>query len=359
MTETDGMEKQGAGPLIAGVEAGGSKIVVGLARMDRAGGAPVPLERAVVPTGTPGTSLPAAREALTALTARYGGPAAIAAVGIASFGPVILDRTRADFGRIGRTPKPHWQGTDIYGAFSMLAPEATALDTDVAGAALAEHFWGASSVMTGSGITGSGDEGRGGLTAYVTVGTGIGAGVAGDAGPLKGAGHYEMGHIPVTRDRRDGRRDPYLGLCPFHRDCLEGMACGPAILDRWGMPLSDLPAGHDGADLIAHYLGQLAVTLVYVHAPERLVFGGGVMKTPGLIARVRGETAARLAGYPAGGPLIGPDANWAGPEADWTGPGANNLAGYIVAPALGDDAGLIGAFALGAFALGAFALGAA
>lgn len=346
MTETDGMEKQGAGPLIAGVEAGGSKIVVGLARMDRTGEAPVPLERAVVPTGTPETSLPAAREALTALTARHGGPAAIAAVGIASFGPVILDRSRADFGRIGRTPKPHWQGADIYGAFRMLAPEATALDTDVAGAALAEHFWGAGSAMTGSGMTGSGDGGRGGLTAYVTVGTGIGAGVAGDTGPLKGAGHYEMGHIPVTRDRRDGRRDPYPGLCPFHRDCLEGMACGPAILDRWGMPLSDLPPGHDGADLIAHYLGQLAVTLVYVHAPERLVFGGGVMKTPGLIARVRGETAARLAGYPAGGPQIGPEANWGGPEAD-------TLAGYIVPPALGDDAGLIGSFALGAFALGA------
>ena len=166
--------------------------------------------------------------------------------------------------------------------------------------------------------------------AYTTVGTGIGTGVVRDGRPLMGISHYESGHIPMARD---AARDPFPGHCPYHGDCLEGLAAGPAITARWGQSLSQLGSPDDKVDLIAGYIAQLATALVLLHMPDRLIFGGGVMKAPGLLDAVRRETQRRLGGYVQHPAL---DAG---------------LERYIVLPGLGDEAGITGAIALGRQAL--------
>ncbi len=232
----------------------------------------------------------------------------VARIGVASFGPVEIDRTSPEYGSILKTPKPGWSGVNFLEQLAPLGASVT-VETDVNGAALAEYAHGA-----GRGLT---------SLAYVTVGTGIGVGVVKNGEPLSGIGHYEMGHI---RPPHDTVRDPFEGRCPFHGDCLEGLACGPAITDRWGAPLSEL--GSDAVALESEYLSHLALTIILTHMPERIVFGGGVMKTPGLIEKLREDTALLLGGYIQAAAISG------------------SLAEYIVSPALGDLAGITGAMAL-------------
>jgi fructokinase len=191
------------------------------------------------------------------------------------------------------------------------------VDTDVNGAALGEWESGA---------------GQGCKTlAYTTIGTGVGCGVLREGKSLMGFSHYEGGHIGVAHD---WAADPYAGFCPFHGACLEGLAAGPAIKARWGKSLSELASPKAEIELIADYIAQLAVNLVLLHMPDRLIFGGGVMKAPGLIEALRRATERRLAGYIKA------------PQLD---PG---LSRYIVTPGLGDQAGVTGAIALGRRALG-------
>lgn len=147
-----------------------------------------------------------------------------------------------------------------------------------------------------------------------------------DGRVLSGWSHYESGHLAV---RRDPSRDPFAGVCPFHGDCLEGLASGPAIMARWGHDLSS--ANEEPIALIADYIAQLATALVLLHRPERLIFGGGVVKAPGLIEHIRRLTRDKLAGY----------------IAEWD----EDLTARIVAPELGDDAGITGAIELGRRAL--------
>ncbi|MET0180628.1 MAG: ROK family protein, partial [Novosphingobium sp.] len=193
-----------AEPLIGAVEAGGTKFVCALARADR-----TIVARVRLPTRTPAETLPALRAWFEAAGAVHG---RIAAFGVASFGPLDLDPRSPGYGAFAATPKPGWRGARIGDALAGFAAP-VALDTDVNGAALGEFVAGA---------------GRGCATlAYVTVGTGIGAGVVRDGRPLSGFSHYEMGHIRPPRDRV---ADPYAGGCPSHGDCLEGLASGPAIL---------------------------------------------------------------------------------------------------------------------------------
>ncbi|MEQ1698453.1 MAG: ROK family protein, partial [Hyphomicrobiaceae bacterium] len=166
--------------------------------------------------------------------------------------------------------------------------------------------------------------------AYTTIGTGVGTGVVRNGKPLMGFSHYECGHILVPHDLE---LDPYEGFCPYHGDCLEGLAAGPAIEKRWGQSLSKLGSPPDKIELIAGYVAQLAANLVLLHMPDRLIFGGGVMKTPGLVEALRRATEAKLGGYIKA------------PQLD---PG---LERYIVTPGLGDEAGITGAIALGRAAL--------
>ena len=294
--------------LIGAIEAGGTKFVAALARADG-----TVLTDARIPTETPASCFPALADFFRKAAAAHG---PIGAFGVASFGPINIDPASPDYGRFTTTPKPGWAGARFYDVLGQFGAPIV-VDTDVNGAALGEYEQGA-----GQGCT---------TLAYTTVGTGVGCGVLRDGQSLMGFSHFEGGHIGVAHDHA---ADPYAGFCPFHGDCLEGLAAGPAIKARWGQSLSELGSPADKVALIADYIAQLAVNLVLLHMPDRLVFGGGVMKAPGLVEALRAATERRLAGYIKA------------PQLD---PG---LVKYIVTPGLGDEAGITGAIALGRRALG-------
>jgi fructokinase len=231
----------------------------------------------------------------------------VAGVGIASFGPLDLDSTSGTYGFITDTPKPGWSHTNVKARIESALGLPAVIDLDVGAAALGEGWWGA-----GRGLN---------VFVYVTVGTGLGGAVLRDGRTHHDWGHPEMGHVNVEREEGD----TYAGSCPFHRDCLEGMAAGPAIRLRWGRPASHLGERPEVWDLEARYLAQGMRTFTYTVVPQRIILGGGVMKQPGLLELVRKYLYERLAGY---------------------GPAPADLDQYLVAPDLGQDAGLIGAIAL-------------
>jgi fructokinase len=209
------------------------------------------------------------------------------------------------------TPKPGWSGVDLLEPFRSEFHVPIALDTDVGAAALAEWRLGAGRELAS--------------LAYVTVGTGIGGAIAPNTDAAQRLMHAEMGHIPMRRDARD--RD-FAGVCPFHGDCLEGLASGPAVLARWGCNLDALPLEHEGRAVIAGYLGQLAATIALMLSAQRVVFGGGVMSDGTLLPLVRDAASAYLNGYLS--PLKDP----------------HRMSDYVCAPALGDRAGIAGAMLL-------------
>lgn len=285
--------------LFGAVEAGGTKFVCALMRAGEI------VADTRIATTTPAETLDRVLRFFAAEAASHG---VLEAFGIATFGPVDLQPSSPHYGRLLATPKAGWAGTDLIGPFATRFGCPVAIDTDVNAAALAEAKYGA---------------GRGcGTVVYVTVGTGIGGGLAIDGRTHKGALHPEMGHIRVLRDARDGA---FTGTCPFHGDCLEGLASGPAIIARYGAPLDGLPPDHEGHVIVADYLGQLAASLVLLLSPERIVFGGGVMEGTPLLDPIRAATARLLGGY-AG---LGTD--------------AATLQQLIVAPGLGDRSGILGA----------------
>lgn len=290
------------GAVIGAVEAGGTKFVLAIARADGS-----ILARARIATQTPEACFAAMRAFFRQGADRHGN---IAAFGIASFGPIDTDPASPAYGTITTTPKPGWSGARFHEALAAFGAPLV-IDTDVNGAALGEWRAGA-----GQGCD---------TVAYTTIGTGIGTGVVHKGRPLSGFAHFESGHIMPPRE---GLADPFAGTCPYHGACLEGLASGPAIAQRWGRSLDQL-AGQPGAiDLIGGYIAHLAASLVLLHMPDRLIFGGGVMKAPGLLESVRRQTEARLAGY-IRHPRLDP-----------------GLHRYLVAPGLGDDAGISGAIAL-------------
>lgn len=292
--------------LIGAIEAGGTKFVLAVAREDG-----TILQEARIATRTPDQCFPEVAEFFRAAAAAH---APLASFGVASFGPIDINPASSTYGTFTTTPKPGWAGArfhDVLGEFGV----PIAVDTDVNGAALGEWLKGA-----GQGCT---------TLAYTTVGTGIGTGVVHKGKPLMGFSHYESGHIQPPRD---AAVDPFAGSCPFHGDCLEGLAAGPAIAARWGQSLSELGSPPEKVELIAGYIAHLAASLVLLHMPDRLIFGGGVMKAPGLLQAVRRQTERKLAGYVRA------------PQLD---PG---LEQYIVAPGLGDHAGITGAIELGRIA---------
>jgi fructokinase len=286
-------------PLIGAVEAGGTKFVLAVARMDGA-----IVARTRMDTRTPAETFPE----MAAFFAQHG---PLAGIGIASFGPIDIDPASPACGTFTTTPKPGWSGARFHDALARLGAPVL-VDTDVNGAALGEWLAGA----------GQGCE----TLAYTTVGTGIGTGVLHRGVSRGGISHLEAGHV---RPPRDSARDRFAGRCPFHGDCLEGLASGPAIIDRWGTSLDEIAGREpDAVPLIASYLADFAVTLVLTHMPDRLIFGGGVMKAPGLLSSLRQQAEIKLAGY-VQHPRLDP-----------------GLEDYITAPGLGDDSGIIGALEL-------------
>lgn len=290
-------------PLRGAIEAGGTKFVCALGR-----GPEETLAEVTIPTTTPAATLGAVVEFYAAVQRRHG---LADSFGIAAFGPVDLEPRSASWGRILDTPKPGWTGTDLVAPLRQHFGRPVAIDTDVNAAALAEHRWG-----VGRGLD---------SLAYVTVGTGIGGGAVVRGRTLAGFLHPEMGHVRVLRDPRDLE---FAGLCPFHGDCLEGLACGPAIRARWGATLAELAPGHEARAIVGNYLGQFAAMLALVLSPRRIVFGGGVAGDGALLPEIRAVAARTLSGYL---PLAR---------------AARSLDEYIVAPGLGGRSGIAGAFLL-------------
>lgn len=293
-----------SGPLLGAVEGGGTKTTCAIGRS-----AGRWLERTTLPTRDPGSTLHAAAEFFAEAQRRHG---ALAALGVAFFGPLELRPDRPAYGRLLETPKPGWSGADVLGELGRAIRAPVGLDTDVAAAALAERRLGAARDVES--------------VAYVTVGTGIGVGFAPD--PLKAVRlfHPEAGHLTVRRVPGD----EFAGVCPFHGDCLEGLASGPAIRARWGAELRALPAGHPATAVIGAYLGQLAVCIALLVPVERVIFGGGVMAGGALLPFIRAAARDGLRGY------VGPLSDSAA------------LDRYISGPGLGEHAGLAGAFLLAA-----------
>jgi fructokinase len=290
-------------PLVAGVELGGTKCIAILAS-----GPDAILEEVRVPTTRPEETLPALEAALD----QWRG---FAAIGIASFGPVSIDRKSANYGSITSTPKPHWANTDIARRLEARYGVPTGFHSDVVGAALSEAKWGA-----GRGLAD---------LAYVTVGTGVGAGLVAHGRPVDGMTHSELGH--VRPPRLPG--DEWTGSCPFHGACVEGLAAGPAIAARTGVKGEDLPPDHPAWDGVVSALSHLFATLALTGVPRRIVLGGGVLVgNDFLLPRLRAETAASLGGYVAL-------------------PEVEDMATYLVPAALGGNAGPLGAVVLGQLAL--------
>ncbi|MFW2853086.1 ROK family protein [Sphingomonas sp. TX0543] len=290
-------------PLVAGIELGGTKCVAILAR-----GPDEILERVRVPTTRPEETLPA-------LEAAIDGWRDFAALGIASFGPISIDRRSPDFGSITITTKPHWSHTDIAKRLGARYGVPVGFHTDVAGAALGEARWGAA--------RGLGD------LAYVTVGTGIGVGLVAGGRPVDGMTHGELGHVRPVRLAGDD----WPGSCPFHGACAEGLASGTAIGARTGVEGQSLSPDHPVWESVTHALAQLLHTLVMTGVPRRIVMGGGVMVgNPFLLPVIRAGLRRSLGGYVAL-------------------PEVEEIETFVVGAGLGADAGPLGAIVLGELAL--------
>lgn len=293
-------------PLLAGIELGGTKAIAVLAR-----GRTIVARESFPTTADPAATLASA----VAVIVGWHAQAPLAAIGIASFGPVALDPQLPSYGQILDTPKPGWAGFDVLGAVRRAIDVPLAIDTDVNAAALAEGRWGGSA--------------RCRVHAYVTIGTGVGGGIVVDGQPLHGFLHPEIGHMRVPRVAGDG----FGGVCPFHGDCVEGLVAGPALAARTGLAGADIADNHPVWGNVAQELGDFFANMLVSFAPERIALGGSVLLgRPLLLAGVHAVVARRLGRYlPVTG--IPPEAR-------------------IALTMLGADAGPLGAIALAERALG-------
>jgi len=277
--------------LFGGIEAGGTKFVCAV------GTGPDDIrEQTRFPTTTPEETIGRAIEFFQEQQAAHG---ELAAIGIASFGPVDPNPQSEKYGYITTTPKPHWADTDLMGRVQQAFDAPVGFDTDVNGAALGEQKWGAAQGLD--------------TFIYMTI-------------LLHGLVHPEMGHVLLPHD---WEKDPYPGKCPYHGDCLEGMAAGPAIEERWDTKGQNLPEDHPAWDLEAHYLALALHTFICTLSPQRIILGGGVMHQPILFPLIRQKVQESLNGYVQATAVL------------------ENIDAYIVPPGLGDRAGVLGAIALG------------
>jgi fructokinase len=290
--------------LLGGIEAGGTKVVCAVATDPQ-----TIIAQTRIETTTPAATI---AEAL-AFFQRVTAGSTLSALGIASFGPLQLSPDEADWGSILATPKYGWSHVDLAGSFARGLGVPVAFETDVNSAALGEARYGA-----GRGVRN---------LAYVTVGTGIGAGIITEGRVLRGRRHTEIGHIRPRRHKFDL---DFAGCCPFHGDCLEGLASGAAILRRCGAPLHQLPEDHLMWVIEADYLAQLCGMLALTVAPDRIIMGGGVMQAEGLREAIKAPLLAYLADYPSG---IAAEIS---------------TSDLVTAPGLGGGSGVVGALSMAA-----------
>jgi fructokinase len=292
------------GLLFGGVEAGGTKFIC------MVGSGPENVQAQVrIATTTPAETL----AKVIHFFEPYVRAGEIHALGVGSFGPLDLEVEYPKYGFITNTPKPGWHDADMVAPLQTALQLKVALDTDVNSAALGEFVWGANRGMDPS--------------LYLTVGTGVGAGFIKDGKPLRGLLHPEMGHIPL---HRDPERDPFPGSCPFHGDCLEGLASGPAIARKFGVPAERLPDDHPYWDLEAGYIASALASYVLILSPRRIAIGGGILQRRFLLPMIRRKLLASLGGYVRSAEIL------------------DRVDEYVVSPALGDRSGVLGALALAA-----------
>jgi fructokinase len=290
-------------PLFGGIEGGGTKFVCAV------GTSPDDIRRETrFPTTSPAETLDQAIAFFKATEADFGG---LSALGVACFGPLDPNPVSPTYGRILPTPKPGWTNADIVGALRSAFDLPIGFDTDVNGAALGEWTWGSAQGLD--------------TFIYLTIGTGIGGGVMANGALLHGLIHPEMGHIPLPHDRE---RDPFEGNCPFHKDCFEGLAAGPALEKRWGQKAETLALDHPAWELEAHYIALALQSYISTLSPQRIIIGGGVGGREDLLPLIRGNVQELLNSY-VQSPMI-----------------LERIEDYIVHPGLGSRAGMLGAIAL-------------
>ena len=290
-----------------GIEAGGTKFVCAV------GTGPDDIRAEIrLPTESPDITMGRVIDFFRAQQEQHD----IAAIGVASFGPVDPDPDSETFGHITNTPKPGWANTPVAPTLRDAFGVPIGFDTDVNVAALGEHRWGAAQSVD--------------TFVYLTIGTGIGGGGMVDGNLLHGLIHPEMGHIALPHN---WERDPFAGTCPFHGDCWEGLANGPALEERWGQPGESLPPGHEAWSLEAHYIALGVTSIMMILSPQMVVLGGGVMEQEHLFPLIHQEVKSQLNGYIQSPTILDrPDK-------------------YIVPPALGGRSGVLGAIALAQRAL--------
>jgi len=285
-----------------GIEAGGTKFVCAV------GTGPGDIRAEIrFPTTTPDETIARA----TTFFEQQAKEVELAAIGIGSFGPVDPDPASATFGFITTTPKPGWRDVDFAGTVSRMLNLPVGFDTDVNVAALGEHRWGAAQGLD--------------TFIYLTVGTGIGGGGMIGGKRMHGLIHPEMGHMRLPHD---WKADPFPGVCPYHGDCLEGLASGPALQARWGQPAETLPPDHPAWPLQARYLALALANTICTLSPQRIIVGGGVMAQPALYNLVRDQVQSLLNGYIQSPAIL------------------EDIGNYIVPPGLGNRAGVLGAISL-------------
>lgn len=289
--------------LFGGIEAGGTKFVC------MVGSDPEHiLQEERFPTTNPGETI----EKVNSFFLPYKQTGGLAAVGIASFGPLDLNPVSATYGYITTTPKTGWSYVDLYGEVQRGLGVPVAFDTDVNAAAFGEKYW----IPANRNLD---------PFLYVTVGTGIGVGAIVNGAPLHGLVHAEAGHFTLPHD---WQRDPFPGVCPYHGDCLEGLASGPSMSKRWGQSAEDLSDASRAWDLESDYLALALVNLIYAFSPQRIILGGGVSNHPGLLQTIQCKVGQLINGYINSVMLL------------------DRISEYILPPALGNRSGGLGAIAM-------------
>jgi len=288
--------------VFGGIEVGGTKIVCVIAS-----GPDDIHDEVVVSTTTPEETLPRVLDFFSS-----GVPGALlSAVGIGTFGPLDLNPSSSTYGYITSTTKPGWSQVDIAGEVQRALGVPVVLDTDVKAAAVGEGTWGAAKGLDDF--------------IYLTIGTGIGGGGVFGGKPMHGMIHPEMGHIRIPHDIK---KDPYKGYCPFHGDCFEGLASGQAMQERWGQKAEMLPPDHEAWELETHYIALALQSYICTLSPRLIILGGGVMRQSHLFPLIRAKVRLFLGGY-VRSPLV-----------------LDDTEEYILPPALGNRAGVLGALSL-------------
>ena len=288
--------------LYGGIEAGGTKFVCVVAS-----GPGHIVEEVRFSTTTPEETLGKAIQFFQSFVSS----GKVSSIGVGCFGPLDLNPKSSTYGFITFTPKPNWSNTDVRGALQRGLDVPIALDTDVNAAGLGESVWGASKGFDPS--------------LYLTIGTGIGGGYIQDGKPLLGLLTPEMGHIRIPHSRE---LDPFNGCCPFHGDCFEGLASGPAIEKRLGLTGANVPENDAFWDIEADYIASALMNYILVLSPRKIILGGGVMQRELLFPKVCRRVHELLNGYVASKNIL------------------ENIDDYIVPPGLGTQSGSVGAIAL-------------